>query len=163
MIDTVVQQVMTLYPRIFFACHRRHVRDPKTRRKLSAHQASILDHLDSEEGTSLTSLAGHMGVKPSAMSIGVSRLLKQGFVMRSLDLSDRRRIVIKLSAAGARVRERGSVLDPDRLRALVSRLSAEERQEAVRGLSLLGRAASELMRESSQKRSGKEGPRRAPA
>src|SRR5262245_60019331 len=111
MIDTVVQQVMTLYPRIFFACHRRQVRDPKTRRKLSAHQASILDHLDTEEGTSLTSLAGHMGVKPSAMSIGVARLQRQGFVVRSLDASDRRRILIKLSAAGARVRAGGSVLD----------------------------------------------------
>ena len=163
MIDTVVQQVMTLYPRIYFACHRRHVRDPKTRRKLSAHQASILDHLDSDEGTSLTTLAGHMGVKASAMSIGISRLLRQGFVVRSLDASDRRRILIKLSAAGARVREHGSVLDPDRLRDLVARLSAEERQDAVRGLALLGRAAAEVMRAASQRGSAKTRPRKAPA
>ena len=44
-----VGQVLELYPKIFFACHTRHVRDPSTRRVLSAHQASILDHLDARE------------------------------------------------------------------------------------------------------------------
>ena len=41
-----VAQVLAHYPRIFLACHVRHRRDPKTRRLLSAHQGSILDHLD---------------------------------------------------------------------------------------------------------------------
>ena len=32
-----VRAVMENYPRIYFACHTRHVKDPKTRRQVSAH------------------------------------------------------------------------------------------------------------------------------
>jgi hypothetical protein len=55
--ENAVRQVMELYPRIYFACHTRHVRDPQTRRLLSAHQASILDHLDEHEPLALLDLA----------------------------------------------------------------------------------------------------------
>ena len=55
-----VRAVMENYPRIYFACHTRHVKDPKTRRQVSAHQASILDHLDETEPTALVELARHM-------------------------------------------------------------------------------------------------------
>ena len=40
---------MSLYPRIYFACHTRHVRDPQTQRTLSRHQASVLDHCGATE------------------------------------------------------------------------------------------------------------------
>ncbi|MFO0985162.1 MAG: MarR family winged helix-turn-helix transcriptional regulator [Planctomycetota bacterium] len=160
MLDTLTQQVMTLYPRIFFACHQRHARDPKARRALSAHQASVLDHLDQVAGTSLAELARHMGVKPSAMSIAVSRLVRQRYVTRAVDRVDRRRILLRLSAAGARIKESGSVLDPDRLRCLMMKLSEAEQREAVHGLALLARGAQELMREA---RVSGRAPRRSPA
>ena len=53
---------MTLYPRIYFACHTRHVRDPQTQRLLSRHQARVLDHLDEVDPMTLNGLARHMGV-----------------------------------------------------------------------------------------------------
>ena len=40
-------------PRIYFACHRRHVRDDESGTHVSARQVSILDHLDSETPTIL--------------------------------------------------------------------------------------------------------------
>jgi DNA-binding MarR family transcriptional regulator len=93
---------MTLYPKIFFACHTRHVRDPRSRRILSAHQASILDHLDEREPLPLMDLAKHMGVTPSTMSISIERLVRQGYVVRSRNRTDKRRVSLTLSAAGAR-------------------------------------------------------------
>ena len=48
-----VEEVLRLYPKIFLACHTRHVRDSVTGQQLSDHQASILDHLDEVEPTSL--------------------------------------------------------------------------------------------------------------
>src|SRR2546429_2235399 len=69
MTSDAARQLMELYPRIYFACHARHVRDPRTRRLLSAHQASILDHLDEREPLTLVDLARHMGVTPSTMSL----------------------------------------------------------------------------------------------
>ena len=78
MAENAVRQVMELYPRIYFACHTRHVRDPQTRRLLSAHQASILDHLDEHEPLALLDLAHHMGVTASTMSLNIERLVRRG-------------------------------------------------------------------------------------
>jgi|SRR5580704_3519263 DNA-binding MarR family transcriptional regulator len=133
--------VMTAYPRIWFACHRRHVRDPESGTLLSAHQASILDHLDTVEATSLTALAQHLGVTPGTMSVAVDRLQKHGYVDRTWDHRDRRRVQLRLTDAGARVRSANSALDPTLVEALLARLTAEEQRAAINGLTILARSA----------------------
>src|SRR5512132_1467034 len=135
------RSVLALYPRIYFACHTRHVRDAETRRLLSRHQASILDHLDELDPTTVNDLARHMGVTPGTMSLAVDRLERQGYVTRARDAADRRRVHVRLTSAGVRVRDSASVLDPPRVEALVSRLTDDERAIAVRGLALLAEAA----------------------
>jgi DNA-binding MarR family transcriptional regulator len=140
-----VRQVLDLYPKIFFACHARHRRDPKTRRVLSAHQASILDHLDDVEPTHLLGLAAHMGVTPGTMCLAVQRLVRLGYVLRAKDRSDGRRVSLRLSAAGVRIKESRSVLEPARVAALLRRLTPAEREAAIGGLALLARAARQEM------------------
>lgn len=139
------RRLMEFYPRIFFACHARHRRDPQSRRLISAHQGSILDHLDSVEPTSLTGLARHMGVTLSTMSLAVDRLQRLGYVRRARDAGDGRRVNLRLTAAGVRVKEAQSVLEPDRVRGMLAKLSAEERALGIRGLELLARAAERYM------------------
>jgi len=143
--DDSVRQVLALYPKIFFACHTRHVRDSKTRRILSAHQASILDHLDAVEPVSLKTLAQHMGVTLSTMSLSIDRLARGGYVLRSRDARDGRRVNLRLTPAGVRIKEAQSVLDPERVRGMLRRLSKSSRREALRGLALLANAAQEFM------------------
>src|SRR5947209_1311267 len=125
-----VRQVMKFYPRIFFACHTRHVRDPKTSRKISAHQASILDHLDEIEPTGLNDLARHMGVTPSTMSITVDRLARDGYVKRGPDPRDGRRVALRITKAGARLRDQMTVLDANLVRKMLARLNAAQKREA---------------------------------
>src|SRR5438132_11683368 len=96
-----VEAFLRLYPQIYFAWHRRHVRDEKTRKKISANQASILDHLDDVEPTNLHSLARHMGVTASTMSLNVDRLERSGYVRRQRDCHDARRIELRLTGTGA--------------------------------------------------------------
>jgi DNA-binding MarR family transcriptional regulator len=139
--------VMTLYPRIYFACHTRHVRDPQSQRLLSRHQASILDHLDELAPTTVMDLARHMGVTAATMSLAIDRLERKGYVVRLKDAKDRRRVHVRLTSAGVRVREASSVLDPERVEALVARLADDERRRAIQGLALLARAAQEQMHE----------------
>jgi DNA-binding MarR family transcriptional regulator len=143
--DDSIRQVLALYPVIFFACHTRHVRDPRARRLLSAHQASILDHLDSIEPLDLKTLAQHMGVTLSTMSLSVDRLVRGGYVARTRDTQDGRRIRLRLTPAGERMKKAKSVLDPARVRGMLLHLSAKERLEALRGLGLLARAAQQFM------------------
>jgi DNA-binding MarR family transcriptional regulator len=73
---------------------------------------SILDHLDAVEATVLSDLARHMGVTPSTMSLAVDRLERNGYVTRERNEADRRRVHIRLTDAGVRVRRANSVLDP---------------------------------------------------
>jgi DNA-binding MarR family transcriptional regulator len=135
------RQVMTSYPRIYFACHTRHVRDPESTAVLSRHQASVLDHLDQIDPTTVNELARHMGVTAGTMSIALDRLERKGYIGRLRDSADRRRVHVRLTSAGVRIREATSVLDPLRVEALLARMSHADRDAAVRGLALLADAA----------------------
>jgi DNA-binding MarR family transcriptional regulator len=152
-----VRQLMEFYPRIYFACHRRHVRDPKSKRVLSAHQGSILDHLDAREPVMLLELARHMGVTPSTMSLQIEQLVRKGYVTRERDKKDGRRLMLRLSESGVRVREANAVLDTERVGKMLARLSPEERAAGLAGLALLAKAASQQTEELVQRRKPKRG------
>jgi DNA-binding MarR family transcriptional regulator len=139
---------MAYYPRIYFACHTRHVHDPKQNRTLSSHQASVLDHLDELEPTGLLTLAAHMGVTASTMSLMIDRLARGGYVIRERDGKDGRRVNLRLTRAGVRIKSQKSVLDPGRVRAVLDQLTAAERRQAIHGLELLARASGEAMQKS---------------
>ncbi len=147
-----IETVLRCYPKIYFACHLRHVRDEKTKRTLSSHQASILDHLDDVEPTLVNELARHMGVTPSTMSLNVDRLETGGYVRRTRDPQDSRRVQLRLTKAGVRIKQKQKVLDPDLIGAMLDQLSKQERAEALAGLELLAEGAARLM----DRRSGKD-------
>lgn len=150
--DDGLHRLLDLYPKIFFACHTRHRRDPKTRRLLSAHQGSILDHLDERDPLPLMHLARHMGVTVSTMSLTVERLVRKGYVLRARDPRDRRRLTLRLSPAGVRIKLAQSVLEPARVRRMLARLSCKQREAAISGLALLARAAEQFMASGPPKR-----------
>jgi DNA-binding MarR family transcriptional regulator len=137
--------VLECYPRIYFACHCRHVRDEETAAVLSTHQASVLDHLDEVQATSLLELAKHMGVTPSSMSLMVDRLERGGYVTRVRSEEDKRRVDLRLTPSGVRIKRQQKVLEPDRIAAMLSRLTPTKRRQALRGLELLAEAATTMM------------------
>ena len=143
-----VHAVLSAYPRIYFACHTRHVRDPESETVLSAHQASILSHLDSVDPTMVGELAEHMGVTPSTMSLTLKRLERHGYITRSRDPSDRRVVNVRLTSAGERVRDAQTVLDPERVHSMLATMSPEDRADGLRGLILLAEAADAVIRRS---------------
>ncbi len=145
MLGEFTRELMELYPRIFFACHTRHVRDPSTRKVLSAHQASILDHLDAVEPTTVGELARHMGVHASTMSLGLDRLERGGYIERRRDPADGRRVGVVVTAAGQRIKDAQSVLEPERVRLMLAELNPADRERALDGLRLLADAARRIM------------------
>jgi DNA-binding MarR family transcriptional regulator len=144
-IDAQISTLMQCYPRIYFACHTRHVQDEETNQRLSAHQANLLDHLDELEPTSMLTLAGHMGVTASTMSLTVDRLVRAGYVTRDRDTVDARRVALRLTKDGARVKERKSVLDRDLVAAMLGRMKPRDRSAGLAGLEMLAKAAGEFV------------------
>lgn len=140
-----VQTVLRCYPKIYFACHRRHIKDEQSKQVLSANQASILDHLDAVKGTGLLDLARHMGVTASTMSIAVDRLVRGGYIVRERDSQDARRVLLRLTKTGAGIKQQQKVLEPRLVQGMLDGLAPKDRADALRGLELLARAATELM------------------
>ena len=145
MAQAEIETVLRCYPQIYFACHRRHVRDQSTQTVLSAHQASILDHLDDVACTPLFDLARHMGVTASTMSLTVDRLVRDGYVRRERSTEDRRRVDRRLTAAGLRIKKQQKVLEPELVGAVLARLGERRRRQALHGLELLAAASREMI------------------
>lgn len=140
---------MDFYPKIYFACHTRHVMDTDKDIRLTANQASVLDHLDIEEAVTLYDLAMHMGVTPSTMSISVDRLVKWDYIKKAKDKKDARKINLTLTKAGDKIKRSKSVLDPRLVENLIARLSGKEVKLAIDGLGLLAYAAEMEMKSKS--------------
>lgn len=137
--------VLGAYPRILFACRARRVRDPVLGKHLTEHQGRILSHLDVDDPTMVTELAEYMGVTPSTMSLNLKRLEGGGFITRVRDPEDRRVMNVVLTAAGKRMSDATTLLDPDRVDAMLRGLRPDERRRALDGLAILAEAADRLV------------------
>jgi DNA-binding MarR family transcriptional regulator len=141
-----VASVQRDYPKIYLACHTRHIRK-RNGTQLTAQESTVLAHLSATHSTRASLLAAHLGIGAPALSATLKRLTHAGLITRAPEAGDRRAVSLRLSAAGARVMSASSVLDRVRVARLLRRLSPEERQAALHGLSLLAKAALEIPKE----------------
>jgi DNA-binding MarR family transcriptional regulator len=146
-VDPRTRRLLDAYPAIFLACHRRHVRDDETGRVITAHQASVLDHLHATSPTKPSKLAEHMGVSRSTMSITIARLARGGYIRITRDKHDARCVGVTLTAAGSRVQEQNSVLDPELVKNMFRSMPATELETALQGIEQLAKYARILLRE----------------
>jgi DNA-binding MarR family transcriptional regulator len=138
-----VRAIQRWYPQIYFACHTRHERATSSDARVSGHDSGVLSHLDETRPITAAALARHLGVGPSTLSATLNRLTKLGYITRTAAAADRRVLELRLTKAGARVMQAGSVLDSSRVAAVLDELSAAEQRVAVEGLGLLARASRE--------------------
>jgi len=136
-----VRAVQVAYPQIYFACHTRHIRRASTPTHLSAADSTLLAHLDEDEPVRPTALARHLGLAASTMSAAIARLAGHGYVTHAAAPRDKRATELRLSRKGAAAMQASSVLDQDRVAAMLARLRPPHRRQALKGLALLARAA----------------------
>lgn len=148
-----MERVLRSYPRIYLACHSRHLRGDEAGEALSPHLGSILDHLSGDSPLTISELARHLDVTESTMSLQISKLARAGHVRRVPDASDRRRVLVRLTAKGVRVKEQNSVLDPDLVRQMIALLDPRDAEAALHGLELLANAADKLLNKRQLRRS----------
>ena len=136
--------MLALYPQIWHACHVRHPRGAEKAGGVSERESSILAHLHETRGMRQNVLARHLGLGASTLSEALDALGARGLVRRARREDDRRAVELHLTAKGARMLEKGTALDPARVRAALAQLGTRERARAIDGLSLLARACRAL-------------------
>lgn len=139
--DDELLAVLRAYPQIYLACHVEHRTRGASPNRLTAREAGLLAHIEDPGGASPAGLARHLGIAPSTLSAALARLAGQGLLTLDADPDDARRKRVRLTGAGRSALARDSVLDPDRLAAVLALLPADERRRAVDGLSALAEAA----------------------
>jgi DNA-binding MarR family transcriptional regulator len=142
--DAQVRDVLRFYPRIYFACHLRHVRARSTEHRLSDRDSMLLGHLNGEAPWNPGELARHMGVAPSTMTETIDRLERLGYVTRA---RRRREVYVRITPSGEDAMAGTSILDQGLVRELLERLAPADRSRAVRGLGLLAAAADGMRKE----------------
>ena len=160
MLDDAVHAILSAYPTIHSACRRRQLRDPASGKRLSDHQAGILDHLDPETPSTVSDLAARLRVTSATASLQLTQLARLRLVTRDRDQADARRAQVRLTEAGVRMRALRSLLDPERVRQALERLDPPEQAAVVAGLRLLAAAAGGLPGESAAPRRSPRSPRR---
>jgi DNA-binding MarR family transcriptional regulator len=141
MSSRLIHAVQRSYPKIYLACHVDHVRTRSNPHHLSAHDSSLLAHLDESTGILPGQLARHLGVANSTLSPALKRLEALGYVSRLSRKSDRRRHELRLTPLGVKAMSASSVLDPRRLARVLALMAPANRRAAVAGLELLAQAA----------------------
>jgi MarR family transcriptional regulator, organic hydroperoxide resistance regulator len=142
--QAAVQTLQRCYPQIYLACHVKHIRAASTAHRVSARDSSLLVHLSPTEPLTPTELAAHMGVVPSTISAAIHRLARLGYLRREQNSRDRRAAVLTLTRQGSQAMAATSVLDSDRLAAMLDLLTGAERKRGLQGLELLAKAARRL-------------------
>lgn len=137
MTDDLVRRVQRAYPQLYHACHVDHT----TRRRghgLSDRDASVLAHLDAHAPITAGQLAAHLGIGAPSVTAAIDHLEARGLVERR---RVGRRVELRITPAGVAGMQDASVLDTDRVRALIAAIPARERARAVAGIEALAAAA----------------------
>ena len=112
-----------------------------TRYRLSARDSSILVHLSETVPITPTELATHLSVRGSTLSAVIHRLEQLGYLQRKRMDKDRRTVALTLTPEGAKAMAETSVLDSERVAAVLARLNRLEQKRALEGLALLAKAS----------------------
>jgi DNA-binding MarR family transcriptional regulator len=93
---------------------------------------------------SASEAGAHTSLEPAKVTRGIDSLVDQGLVLRRADPSDRRRIILSLSARGKRIHAKVEQVSRALERELLSVLTSEELETLYRALDKLERRSSEV-------------------
>jgi DNA-binding MarR family transcriptional regulator len=105
--------------------------------RLTPSQVKVLLHLGKHEQMTVGEIAGALGISMPAASELVDRLVEAGHLVRGVDPSDRRRVLIMATPESKRIGARLNALRRAQLQYALDQLTPEERPTFVRSLEAL--------------------------
>lgn len=110
---------------------------------LSVPQFRSLTFLNRHPGGSLSDLAEHLGVTRPTASVTVERLVQRGLVNRAEDPTERRRLVLTLTAEGEDHLQQAREAARSSVASVLAELPEAKLLQISQGLALLGEAFKE--------------------
>jgi DNA-binding MarR family transcriptional regulator len=108
-------------------------------------ELGVLDHLERYGPTSAGDLSSGEGVTTPAIAATLRHLESVGFVARSRDAADRRRVIVSITGAGRRsLRERDTAVLARLQEAVRDGLAPAERQQLLAAIPLLEKVGAQL-------------------
>jgi DNA-binding MarR family transcriptional regulator len=137
--DSATERFEAAYGRVWMHLRRGDDGD------LSEHERQLLHHIPAAPpGVPLGDVARHLALPNSSASVLVKDLARRGFVRRTRDRRDERRLALVLTSRGAARVAADSVLDPERLAGALAALGAGERRALVAALERVADAGAAL-------------------
>ena len=109
--------------------------NPKLKSDLKLSQIKALYAFRSSDCLSMKELAANIGVKLPNMTMMVDSLIKEGIVERDRDEEDRRKVIVRLTEKGKRVRSDFLAYRHKIAQSLFSKLNKEDKKELLNSLS----------------------------
>lgn len=106
----------------------------------SMPQFRALAFLSHNPGSSLSSVADHLGVTLATASTTADRLVRHGLVERAAHPQERRRITLTLTDTGTDLLQQARAATRSKVARMLDEFSAEQLRQIVTGVNLLGEA-----------------------
>src|ERR1700709_1714808 len=119
----------------------RRFRSERSEGTLGDTALQVLTRLHKDGPQTLTQLSEHDRVTPASMSQSVNRLPSVGYAMRTADLTDRRKVLITTTPAGAEIAQNAQTQRNSWLDAHLNELAPEDQNAIARACLLLSRIA----------------------
>ena len=127
-----VERFTEAWDQFVLAIRRSQARGPQSADDLTLAQYYLLHPLETERGVPLSRLAESAGIAPPTATRVVDGLEKAGLVRRERSSSDRRTVLVSLTASGRRRVARKRTELADQRRRLYENLEPDERRHSER-------------------------------
>ena len=133
--DTIAREILDTVPSVMrmIRTEMRSQRSPD----LAVHQFRTLLFISRNPGSSLQSVAHHLGLTPPTVSKMVDGLVVNRLIRREPSPKDRRKITLTLTSRGQEILEEAHNRTQARLAEVLSRLTPEEGETVFQAMQLL--------------------------
>jgi DNA-binding MarR family transcriptional regulator len=126
----VVQTANRLHGSVSRLFHR--LRITRAAGGISMAKLGVLNQLRREGVTTVTALAGYLGIQPQSLTRLLAESEHEGFIKRRQDQADKRRCLIEITPAGSRLLAEEARKRENRLAAAMTLVLTPTEQELVR-------------------------------
>ncbi len=113
--------------------------------KITHQVIRILQHVQKEENVGINEIASYLDISQNTASDHIKRIIKKGFLLKSRDPDDERKVILCLTSEGREVVYRNTSLDEEKLDDIFLNLSEEEKETILKSFKILSERAKKCM------------------